>query len=497
MTSNEDLGFDAADLADVAAAFSRGHVWVVGDLMRDVYIRGDARRVSPEAPVPVVHVRDEGASLGGAANVARGVRALGGAATLCGVVGDDDAGGDVIALAMAGGLGGDAIIRVPSRPTTEKVRIFAHDQQVVRFDRELAAPVPAATEDALLAALRRAPAPDVIIVSDYAKGVVTPPVFAGLVELAAAHGAPLVVDPKSRRFADYAGATALTPNLLELCAATGREVDPRDDAALAAAAASAAADAGVSWLLTTLGPDGMAVWRRDAPLVRVLATARRVFDVTGAGDTVIATLALGLAAGLAPDRAAALANRAAGLAVERLGAVPIGLDELFAHLAPDDTAPGVIDRDQLAQWVAWWRLRGRRVVFTNGCFDLLHAGHLSLLEQAARLGDVLVVGMNSDASVRRLKGPERPLVAQEDRARLLAALDAVGAVVLFDEDTPLELIRAIRPEVLVKGADYTVERVVGGREVQAWGGEVKLVELVQARSTTGLVERIRRGGEPT
>lgn len=489
MTPLDALG--PAHLADIVAAFAKGRVWVIGDLMRDVYIRGDARRVSPEAPVPVVNVRDEHTSLGGAANVARGVRALGGSVRLAGVVGADAAGADLVALADAAGIDASAIVRDPARPTTDKVRVFAHDQQVLRFDREVAAPVSSGAADALVAALEGGPEPDVIVVSDYAKGVVTPALFDAMVGLARRYGVPLLVDPKSRDLTVYRGATGLTPNLSELSAAAGREVDPADDASVAAAAELAAADAGLSWLLATLGAHGMAIWRPDAPLLRVSATARRVFDVTGAGDTVMAALSLGLGAGLGLETAATLANRAAGLAVERPGAVHIGIDELIAHLAPPDTTPGVVDRAALDHWVAWWRLRGRRVVFTNGCFDLLHAGHLSLLEQAATSGDVLVVGMNSDASVRRLKGPTRPLVHEDDRARLLAALGVVDAVVLFDEDTPLELIRQIRPAVLVKGADYAREQVVGGDEVVAWGGEVVLAELVASRSTTGLVERIR------
>lgn len=471
-------------------ALEQAHVWVVGDLIRDIYVRGDARRISPEAPVPVIHVSDESASLGGAGNVARGIRALGGRVTIAGVVGRDSAGDAVIAAAEARGIHAHGIVR-DDRPTTEKVRVIAHDQQVLRYDREVTTPLSAVATESLFLALDGAEPPGIIAVSDYAKGVVTERLFQRLVALASRHSVPLIVDPKHTDFSVYHGATGLTPNHLELERASGRAVDPSDDDAVAAAAARAAREADPDWLLATLGPHGMAVWRRGQPLLRVPAVGRRVYDVTGAGDTVLAALAASLATGLSLEEAAVLANHAAGLSVERPGAVEIGVGDIAADPALGGTAPGYIDIDAIDGWIGWWRLAGKRIVFTNGCFDLLHSGHLTLLEKSAELGDVLIVGLNSDASVTRLKGPARPLVAEPDRARILAALAVVDAVVAFDQDTPLELIRRIRPDVLVKGGDYAREQVVGGDEVEAWGGRLVLVDLVEGRSTSALVERMQ------
>lgn len=470
------------------------HVWVVGDVMLDRWIRGDAERISPEAPVPVVRVTERTASLGGAANVARSVVALGASVTLAGVVGDDDAGHRVIALASA--LGVDTGALLPSvRPTTSKVRVMAHGQQLVRYDTEDATPLESAVAKQLIAQLERAGKPDAIIASDYAKGVLTAEVFAWLSAFAKTHDVPLLVDPKTADFSRYQGATVITPNAGEFAAAAMRyddtPVDLDDTFAMGRAARQMADDADAGALLITLGARGMAVWQRDLPMARVGATARRVYDVTGAGDTVMATLTLGLVAGLSLVDAAALANRAAGLAVERPGAAEITARELAATLAEPERTRGALDDDSLAARLAWWRLRGETVVFTNGCFDLIHTGHLSLLEQAAAFGDILVVGLNSDASVSRLKGPTRPLNNERDRAEILTALSCVDAVVIFGEDTPMELLKRVKPDVLVKGADYTLDRVVGRTEVESWGGRVALAQLVDGRSTTNVVERIR------
>lgn len=477
-----------------AAALARwrgARIWVVGDAMLDTWVRGDAGRISPEAPVPVVRVSERAASLGGAAHVARSVEALGGAVTLAGVVGDDAAAAELIALCAHHRVDAAALAVTPGRPTTSKVRVVAHGQQLVRFDTEDDAALDDAATDAIIAALGDAPEPAAIVVSDYAKGVVGPRLFAWLAGVAQGLGVPLLVDPKRPDFAAYRGATVITPNAREFVVAAGAEVDLDDDGALGSAAARIAERAGDASLVVTLGPRGMAVWRPDGPVARVGVTARRVYDVTGAGDTVMATLALGLVAGLSLVEAAELANRAAGLAVERPGAALITAADLAHGLAPPPRTLGPTGREDLEARLAWWRLRGDRIVFTNGCFDLIHTGHLSLLRQAASFGDVLVVGLNSDDSVGRLKGPTRPLNNAEDRAEILTALTWVDAVVIFDEDTPLELLRVVRPDVLVKGADYRLDQVVGRDEVESWGGRVELARLVEERSTTRLVERMR------
>ncbi len=466
-------------------------VWVVGDVILDTWIRGDAGRISPEAPVPVVHVSARTASLGGAANVARSVVALGASVVLGGVIGDDAEGRELIGLCAESGVE-SALAVAKARKTTSKVRVLAREQQLVRYDSEDTSELDQATCDALIGALRRASPPDAIIVSDYAKGVVDARVFQWLHDTATRLGVPLLVDPKSPDFMRYLGATVITPNAHEFLAAAGAPVDLEHDAAVLVAAERVALSAQVANLVITLGARGMAVWSSGQPLVRVAATARRVFDVTGAGDTVMATLALGLVAGLSLVEAAELANRAAGLAVERPGAALITASELARAFPPPERVLGAIGRTELEARLAWWRLRGDKIVFTNGCFDLLHTGHVALLHQAATYGDVLVVGLNSDASVGRLKGPTRPLNNAADRAQILTALSSVDTVVVFEDDTPLELLRVVRPDVLVKGSDYTLDQVVGRAEVESWGGRVELAQLIPARSTTRLVDQIRR-----
>ena len=477
---------DPLRVAHALGRFCGTRAWVVGDVMLDVSIRGLVDRMSPEAPVPVIAIKERTVALGGAGNVAQGLTALGASVVLGGVIGRDDAGEEVGRLCDLAGIATSALARVPSRETTSKTRVFARERPIARLDGECTSPIDADVIDTIVAALGTAEPPDVIVVSDYAKGVVAPRLFAWLASFAAARGLPLVVDPKGRDFARYAGATVITPNARELEAA-GAPIEPTDDVALDLAARGLAECARAESLVLTLGAAGSALWREGRPLTRMAATARRVVDVTGAGDTLVATLALGLAAGLPLDEAAELANRAAGLAVERPGCAVIEARELARALSPLPSSDAALPRDGLATRVAWWRLRGDRVVFTNGCFDLLHTGHIALLERASSLGDALVVGLNSDTSVRQLKGPSRPIVPAPERARILAALRWVDAVVVFDDVTPLELIRELRPDVLVKGADYRIEEVVGRADVESWGGRVELVPLVDARSTTRLL----------
>ena len=330
--------------------------------------------------------------------------------------------------------------------------------------------------------------PDAVILSDYAKGVLTPQVIAAITHRAGK--APIVVDPKSRDFTRYRGATTITPNLRELELACGKSLDPTQLESVADAARPLIAAAGLASMVVTLSEHGMLVVTAAGPPVAVPASRREVFDVTGAGDTAIAVLTLSLAAGVSLPAAARLANAAAGVSVGQVGAVAVDADSIRSELTASPEAK-VLSRTELAARAASWRIAGKRIVFTNGCYDLLHAGHLSLLHGAAKLGDVLVLAINSDASVRRLKGPERPLVPEAERAALLAALACVDAVTVFDEDTPLATIEAIRPHILVKGADYKVEQVVGREVVEAHGGRVALVPLLPQKSTTALVDRIK------
>jgi D-beta-D-heptose 7-phosphate kinase/D-beta-D-heptose 1-phosphate adenosyltransferase len=479
-----------AALAQLVDGFAGRHAWVVGDLMLDEYLHGRVERVSPEAPVPVVVAERDEFRPGGAANVARQLATLGARSRLAGVVGRDDAAGRLLEHCTAAGIDVAAIERTAGRTTPRKLRVLGADHQLLRIDWEDVAPCSAADARRVVERLAAGPRPEVVILSDYAKGTLSPEMVAGASAAARAAGARVLVDPKRRDLAAYRGAQIVTPNLHELEAACGGRRFA-NDAEIVAAARAQCVEHGFEAMLVTLGPRGMIVVPATGDPSTLEAERRAVFDVTGAGDTVIAVLALGLAAGAPLVDAARVANAAAGLAVAEIGAVAIAPAALRETLA-GRPASKLLSRAELAERVRTWQAAGRRVVMTNGCFDLLHAGHLTVLHEAARLGDALVVAINSDASVRRLKGPERPLVPEQERAALLAALDCVDAVTIFDEDTPLELLAAATPDVLVKGADYTVERVVGREFVESRGGRVALVPLLPEKSTTALVERIRR-----
>lgn len=488
--SDDARAAEVSSLLQVLDRFAGLRIWVVGDLMLDEYVMGAVERISPEAPVPVVRVRDTEHRLGGAANVARQVAALGAEVTLAGVIGEDAAGDDFLRLCAVSNIDTRAVVRVPERRTTRKLRVLGHSQQLLRLDWEDARPCAPQISVRMISKLTDGARPDAIILSDYAKGVLTPEAIASVTGLRGT--GPVVVDPKHRDFTRYRGATNITPNLRELETAAGRRLDADDTADIAAAARPLAEAAGLDAIVVTLGDRGMLVVPVHGADTVVPAIQRAVYDVTGAGDTAISVLTLALAAQAPLLAAAQLANAAAGVSVGQIGAVAVDAGSIRDALAarPDGK---ILGREDLIARAATWRMAGKRIVFTNGCFDLLHAGHLSLLSQAAKLGDVLVLAINSDASVRRLKGPERPLVPQEDRAAVLAALGFVDAVTIFDEDTPLEVLQSVRPHVLVKGGDYKIEQVVGRELMEATGGRVALVPLTPEKSTTALVERIRRG----
>ena len=479
----------ATDLASYLERFAAARVVCFGDVMLDRYVYGAVERISPEAPIPVLRVERDSAMLGGVGNVARNVVALGGKARLIAAIGDDEAGRQVAALAEAeAGLEPRLSVEA-KRQTTVKSRFVAGGQQLLRADRETASPVAAATAAAMLADLERALGDsDVLVLTDYAKGVLSTATLGEAIRRARGRGRTVIADPKSADFARYRGASLLTPNRRELAAATGLACD--SPAEVVAAGRAVIAAAGVDAVLATLSERGMAWITRDAAH-HLPAEAREVFDVSGAGDTVAATLALALAAGAQLDDAAALANRAAGIVVGKAGTAVVHPEELAHALGHDHKVLGLaaaLDR------IATWRRQGARIGFTNGCFDLLHPGHVSLLTQARARCDRLVVGLNSDASVARLKGAGRPVQGEAARAQVLAALSAVDLVVSFAADTPIDLIQAVRPELLVKGADYTVATVVGAAEVEAWGGEVFLAELAPGYSTTGMIVRAGGGG---
>ena len=462
---------------------------VVGDVMLDKYIWGEVGRISPEAPVPVVRATHQSEQPGGAANVAMNLARLGAQTNVVGFTGGDE-NEKLLAESLRKNRISPHFVVSEGFPTITKQRILGGRQQVLRLDTERLGTRPRADYDRLVAAvLAHLPGSHAVVVSDYAKGTLTPGVCQLVIQAARKLAIPVLVDPKSADFARYRGATTICPNLAELSTATHLEGCDLNAVLDAAEAMIPALE--VDFLTTTLSDKGIALLRPGARLIAP-AVGRQVFDVSGAGDTVIAVLALCLASGLKPETAVELANIAAGIVVGKVGTVPVEKHELLAALAPEialHAEDKVVTRHELASRVALWKSNGERVVFTNGCFDLLHIGHIALLEQARRFGDRLIVAINSDASVRGLKGPSRPIVGQNERARVLAALAAVDAVAVFAEPTPLELIVATRPDVLVKGGDYGLDTVVGAPEVQSWGGQVKIVPLVEGASTTRLIAR--------
>ncbi|MDA8229734.1 MAG: D-glycero-beta-D-manno-heptose-7-phosphate kinase [Magnetospirillum sp.] len=483
---------EISDLVERVEQLKGTRVLCVGDAMLDRFVYGSVDRISPEAPIPVVRIERETAMLGGAGNVVRNMVAIGGAPTFLSVVGDDAPGRDVTRLVGEHGEIDPCIIVEPGRQTTIKTRFFASAQQLLRADSETTAPLCDAVRERMLAnAERLLPRVGALVLSDYGKGVLSHRIAADLIGRARARGKPVVVDPKGIDYAIYRGATVLTPNRKELHEATKMPVD--SDESIIAAARHLIATCGIESVLVTRSQDGMTLVTGAGAVHHLPAEAREVYDVSGAGDTVVATLAASIASGASLLDGARLANVAAGIVVGKVGTAVAYASEVVAALHHDDLWGGeskIVAVDGAAEIVGRWRRKDLAVGFTNGCFDLLHPGHVSLLTQAKAACDRLVVGLNSDASVARLKGPARPVQSEAARATVLASLATVDLVVIFGEDTPLELIRALQPDVLVKGADYTVDTVVGADLVQAWGGKVVLAELVEGCSTTNTIKRM-------
>jgi D-beta-D-heptose 7-phosphate kinase/D-beta-D-heptose 1-phosphate adenosyltransferase len=478
------------DLTEAVRLLKRASVLVVGDAMLDRYVYGQVQRVSPEAPVAVLAVERELAMPGGAGNVVRNLTALGAAVAFVSVVGDDQAGSDLTGL-----IGGQPnvepwLLVQGGRATTTKTRFIAAGQQLLRADHEMAGPINSRLADRMVRiAADAVAATTVMVLSDYQKGVLAGDVAQRLIAAARAAGRRVVVDPKGVDYARYAGADMVTPNRAELALATGMPVESEDS--IVAAAQHLRATHGFGAVLVTRSEDGMTLV--DGQGVRHFpAEAPEVHDVSGAGDTVVAVVAAGLAAGLAAPVAARLANIAAGIVVGKVGTAVARESDLAEALTPERGAlRKVVSRAQAIEQVERWRRRGYRIGFTNGCFDLLHPGHVHLLEQARSWCDRLVVGLNADTSVKRLKGETRPIQGEAARAAVLASVSSVDLVSVFEEDTPVELIKLLRPDVLVKGADYTVETVVGSDLVMEWGGAVRLAQLLPGQSTTATVARIR------
>ncbi len=464
-------------------------VAVLGDVMIDEYLTGRVDRISPEAPVPVVRGVEMRAAPGGAANVAANVAALGAQVWLIGVVGAGGA-AEVEALLKPFGRVQALLCEDAERRTIRKMRVISNRQQIVRLDHEDEHPLSEAAESAALAAVERALAQcDVLVLSDYGKGLLSDRVLAGAIARAKAAGKRVVVDPKRPEFTAYKGADLVTPNRGELARATGMKVGA--DAEAEAAARTAQRQFGGALLLTR-SEQGMTYYPLEGPAIHAPTVAREVFDVSGAGDTVVATLATALACGFDMTEAIALANHAAGVVVAKAGTATLSLEELIAAMRPPrgpEPAGRLLSWEEAKAQRADWAREGLSVGFANGCFDLIHPGHVALIAQAASACDRLIVALNSDASVRRLKGASRPAQDEAARACVMGALKGVAAVTIFEEDTPKEIIDALLPDVLVKGADYRIEDVVGADVVQARGGRVLLVETVAGQSTTRLLAK--------
>jgi D-beta-D-heptose 7-phosphate kinase/D-beta-D-heptose 1-phosphate adenosyltransferase len=487
-----------SDPLDWLDRLARVRVLVVGDVMLDRFVHGTVDRISPEGPIGILRVRRQHSMLGGAGNVARNLAALGVRASLVGVAGRDEAGGELRRL-LAGEAGiGGGLVTEPGRITTIKTRYIGGAQQLLRADWESEAKLAPATRHKLLArALRALQRCQVLVLSDYGKGVLGGDIAARLIRAARRAGKTVLVDPKGGDHGRYEGASLVTPNQRELAEASFLPVD--SDAAVEKAARRLIARHRIGAVLATRSSRGMTlVSARDKP-VHIRAEAREVFDVAGAGDTVIAAVAAAVGAGAPLAMAALLGNEAAGLVVGKVGTATVSLDELRMALSRRRARQGeakLVSLEQAMTLAARWRRGGLRIGFTNGCFDLLHPGHVGLLRQARAACDRLIVGLNSDRSVRRLKGAGRPVQRQQDRAALLGSLSDVDAVVIFAQDTPLALIEALRPDLLVKGADYREAEVVGARLVRGYGGRVMLARLSPGHSTTGTIGRLRSTSPP-
>ena len=479
--------------------FAQCRILVVGDLMLDRYLWGDVERISPEAPIPVVHIRKKSDVPGGAGNVVSNLVNLGCSVVVTGVRGNDMAG--KLLNQILQNLKVQTHIPIDSeRPTVTKTRIVSHGQQLLRVDEEEFFALSEYMESKIIKLVNNnLPECNAVILSDYGKGVLkNRELTQTIINLAKENNIPVIVDPKGRDWERYRGATCVTPNTRELEKEYGDTLT--EEGQLTEAMRRVLTEYNFGWLIVTRGPLGMCVMNHENAPIFVPTVARQVYDVSGAGDTVVATLALGVSSGLSFLDSAKLANLAAGIVVGKIGTQPICLFELRASLETTGvdawTGNGMQKIASLTAAIIQidaWRASGQKIVFTNGCFDLLHPGHVHLLHQAKDLGDRLIVGLNSDASVTRIKGPSRPVLKENDRASLLSSLQCVDMVVLFEEDSPDELIRILRPDVLVKGAGYRLEEVVGRAIVESYGGEIKLIPILEGYSITDIRERILRG----
>jgi len=477
--------------SQILEKFEGVSVLCLGDVMLDRFTYGSAGRISPEAPIPVLGISHQQSMLGGAGNVVRNILSLGGSATLVAVVGEDAEGREIRHLLEKEEKLTDALVSSGRRPTTVKTRFIADGQQLLRADAEATHSLAKETAEKVLKAYETAlQSADIVILSDYAKGVLSDEVLENAISLAQKAGVPIIADPKSTDFSRYKGVTLLTPNRKEMIAASNLPCGT--DRECEAAARMVLTRDAIAALLVTRSEAGMSLIT-DNSAHHIPAQAQEVFDVSGAGDSVIATLALALGAGADTITAAFLANLSGGLVVAKSGTAAVTVEELVSALHNEEvrqTDEKITSLTGALEIIDGWRARGLKVGFTNGCFDLIHPGHISLIKQSRAECDRLIVGLNTDDSIKRLKGPERPATNETSRAIVLASLEDINLVIPFAEDTPINLIEAIKPDVLVKGADYTVETVVGSDLVLAYGGRVHLAELKEGFSTTRTIQKL-------
>ncbi|MBU0987001.1 MAG: D-glycero-beta-D-manno-heptose-7-phosphate kinase [Proteobacteria bacterium] len=474
--------------------FDRCHILVVGDLMLDEYVWGEVDRVSPEAPVQILTVKSEDYVPGGAGNVVNNIAALGANVSVAGVVGGGANGQLLIRKFNQLGVDTSGIVQEPDRPTTRKTRIIAANQHLLRIDRETRKIISEATFSRLAGFIENKIASvDIILISDYGKGLVTENLIARITACARKHKKLTVADPKGLDFSKYSGVSLLTPNKKEAGLATGIEIV--DDATLAQAADKILQTVVIDKLLITCGKDGMVFFERNRTPHKIHAEARQIYDVSGAGDTVLAVVGLALAAGESFENGITLANSAAGIVVQKVGTATISRKELAAAMRPW-TYAAEYKHKQLSELPALTRelrRKGKRIVMTNGCFDLLHTGHILLFSESKKLGDALIVAIDDDESVRALKGPGRPVISAGERVRIISALDSVDYVVVFASKELQTLIETIRPDVLTKGSNYTSDTVLGRSLVERLGGQVVLVPVTDNISSTRIINNIRTG----
>ena len=468
------------------------NILCVGDVMLDQYVYGDVDRVSPEAPIPVLNINSRSYVVGGAGNVACNISAIGGVANLVAVIGDDLAGSQINNLLDETERAVASLIVGSDYPTTVKTRFVADGQHLLRVDEELINIYSTQFLEVVFSTVKSLldqKPPGVIVLSDYGKGVLSETVVRKIIKAAKVLNIPVIIDPKGTDYSKYYGADILTPNRKELSESTRLSTRTSDEIVIAAEKLIELFAVGS--VLVTRGKEGMSLITSNSAPLHLPALAREIFDVSGAGDTLVAVMAAGVAAGMNAAEAAELANISAGIVVGKIGTAVVRNIDLFHALSGTvSEEKNLIDRDQLNKKITEWRSRGLSIGFTNGCFDLMHPGHISLLEQAKSECDRLVIGLNSDDSVARLKGEGRPVQNAVARGRVLASLSSVDAVVVFEDDTPMDLIRLMRPDVLVKGADYSIEDVVGGEFVCTYGGRIVLAELIEGYSTTETIARL-------